>query len=315
MASSDFIIRRGDVRPVLTDALKNPDGTVAVLTGATVRFVMRAQTALAPSVNAVATVVSGPAGTVSYTFTATDSGVAGRFMGEWHVTFADTSTATFPPDGYLEIAVEEDLITPGGARLVGFGEVKDHLRIPNTDRTRDARLIEMIDSAAPIVEGLVGPVLQRQIVETYDGGNWFISLRSRPVLQVQSVIEYRGPIAYDLVQVANPALGTIYSYMFQPPGRIVRRTVGGGQAPFPTGADTVFVTYTAGLLKVPPHIREGTMELIRENFQQTEQRSSRTSAVSVDDQSPGITYPQQGFYVSPRVREILSPSRRHPSVA
>ena len=316
MATTDFVIKKGDTRPLLTATLTYSDGTTVNLTGATVRFVMRAQTAANPSTNAVATVtnVTAPA-TVSYAFTTTDTATAGRYMGEWHVTFSDASTLTFPTDGYLEITVEEDLVTAGGARIVGLGEVKDHLRIPNTDRSRDARLVEMIDASAPIIENLVGPVLQRQIVETYDGGMWFITLRSRPVLEVQSVIEYRGPIAYDLTQVANPALGTIYSYAFQPPGRIVRRTVGGGQAPFPTGADTVAVTYTAGYLRTPAWIREGTLELIRENFQQTEQRGQRSNALSVDDQTPSIATPLTGFYVSNRVREILSPGRRHPSVA
>lgn len=316
MATTDFVIKKGDTRPLLTATFTYSDGTTANLVGATVRFVLRAQTATAPSINALAVItnVTAPA-SVSYTFTAADTAVAGRYMGEWHVTFADASTLTFPTDGYLEVVVEEDLVTAGGARLVGLGELKDHLRIPNTDRTRDARLIEMIDAAAPIVENLTGPVLQRQVTESYDGGMWFITLRSRPVLEVQSVMEYRGPIGFDLTQVANPALGTIYSYMFQPPGRIVRRTVGGGQTAFPPGADTVYITYTAGLLRVPAHIREGTLELIRENFQQTEQRTGRTTSAGMDDQAPGVINPLSGYYVSPRVRELLSPGRRHPSVA
>ena len=316
MATVDFVIKKGDVRPVLSSTLTYADGSSVNLTGATVRFVMRAQTAISPTTNAAATVVTATApAVVSYAFTPADSAVTGRFMGEWHVTFADASLMTFPSDGYLEIVVEEDLVTAGGARLVGLGEVKDHLRIPNSDRSRDARLLEMIDSAAPIVENLTGPILQRQVVETYDGGSWFISLRSRPVLEIQSVVEFRGPIAYDLQQVANPALGTIYSYMFQAPGRIVRRTVGGGQTQFPPGADTIFVTYTAGMLKTPAHIREAVLEMIRENFQQTEQRGRRSNPLSVDDQDPGISLPLSGFYISARVRSLLTPNRRHPSIA
>ena len=315
MASADFSIRRGDVRPILNDVLRYADGSVADLTGgATVRFVMRGQTASVPTINAAAA-VGTLAGVVSYTFTGADTAVTGRYVGEWHVTFPNASTQTFPPDGYLELVVTEDLITPGGARLVGLGEVKDHLRIPTTDRTRDSRLIEMIDASTVVVENLTGPVLQRQVTESYDGGMWFITLRSRPVLEVQSVMEYRGPIGYDLTQVTNPALGTIYSYMFQAPGRIVRRTVGGGQTSFPPGADTVLITYTAGMLRVPFWVREGTLELIRENFQQTEQRSGRTTSSGMDDQAPGVVNPLSGYYVSPRVREILSPGRRHPSVA
>jgi hypothetical protein len=318
VASADLVIRKGDTKPVLSYTCTDSAGAAVNITGATVTFVMRAITATGPAVNAAATIVSGPAGTVSYTFTANDTAVAGPYAGEFHVTFGDGTKQTFPGDGYLEILVEEDLVTPGGARLVTLYEVRDHLRLQTTDRSRDARLVQMIDAVAPVVENISGPVLQRIYQnETYDGGNGFISLRHRPVLEVHSVVEFRGSIRYELTQVPTPDLGTTYSYMFEPPGRIVRRTVGGGMTSFPPGADQVFVTYTAGRATVPPNIREGTLELIRVNFQQTEQggrpQLGAAGGMSMDEIGGGAQ--MLGFFVPNRVKELLAPSGRHPSVA
>jgi hypothetical protein len=306
----DFKIKQGDTSPVLTDTFTYTDGSSPNLAGATVKFVMRALTATSTAVNAAATITSNtnPA-TVSYTFTAQDTAVAGQYVASWLVTFSGGATMTFPTEGYLELLVEENLTTPGGARLVSLGEVKDHLRFSDNNRTRDARLMKMIDAVAPVVENITGPIIQHVYQnETYDGGSWFIALRHRPVLSVSEVTEYRGPIAYPLTQVSTPRDGTIYSYMFEPPGRIVRRTVGGGITPFPPGADQVFVTYMAGYTSTPANVREGVLELIRINYDQTEQPGPAN-----DQDRFGATI--LGFFVPNRVRELLSPNKRHPILA
>lgn len=316
---ADFTIKRGDTSPVLYQTIKDYTGSPVDLTGATVTFVMRSTAGIAPTTNASATLLSpNTAGNVSYTWTAQDTAAAGTFMGEFHVTLSGGAKMTWPATGYLEVTIEEDLVTPGGARLVNLGEVKEYLRIPGTDRTHDAALVRMIDELAPVVEQITGPVLQRTYTdETYDGTNWFIELRHRPVLTVSSVVEYRGPIPYPLTQVQTPDKGTIYSYMFHAPGRIVRRTVGGGQTQFPPGADSVHVTYTAGYATVPAHIRAGMKELIRVNYQQTQQQTpNRGNAVwAAEDMVPEASTLMLGFLVPGRVREMLAPSRRFPRLA
>ncbi len=314
---ADFVCKQGDTTPVFTATIVDNSGNVVNLTGATVTFVSRSLQAANTTTNAAATIVAPTAGTVSYTPTAYDTAVAGRYMVEWHYTLAGGATGTYPVDGYQELTVEENLTTPGGQYLVSLNEVKDHLRIANSDHSHDYRLREMIYSAGPIVEGITGPILQRKYEnETYDGGVWFISLMHRPVLSVESVVEYRGPIAYNLTQVPTPDLGTIYSYMFEPPGRIVRRTVGGGSTPFPPGADAVFVSYTAGMQTVPANVVEATKELIRVNFQRTDVggRPAFNGGVSYGGEDDVPTAPAMGFLVPGRVREMLEPNRRHPSV-
>lgn len=319
MAGPDFTIKRGDTLPVLSDTLVYSDGSAVNLTGASVNFVMRPMTALAPTTNAVATVVSPTAGTVSYTFTTGDTAASGVFSACWRVTFSGGTLMTFPTVGQMEVSIEEDIITPGGQRIVGLGEALDYLGIQTTDRTRDAKILRFIDGATPVIEDITGPIIQRVYTnEKHDatGSTWWIVLRHRPVVSVSSVTEYRGPIPYPLTQIVTPDLGTIYSYMVDTPdGRLTRRTVGGGTTSFPPGTDTVWVTYTAGYTSPPLNVVEATLELLRDNFQPTQQgrppAGNPDATLDADIDKLGAN----GYFVSPRVRALLSPNKRHPRFA
>ena len=117
--------------------------------------------------------------------------------------------------------------------------------------------------------------------------------------------------------MTTPDQGSLYSYAFEPPGRIVRRTVGGGITTFPPGLQAVWVTYTAGYVTPPVNVVAGTLELLRVNYQQTQQAGRPQfgggGALTTMDEGPSA--PPMGFYVPNRVREMLSPSRRYPSLA
>ena len=314
-----FTIKKGDTHTPFTDSITDLTGAAVNLTTASsVQFVMRSQTASQPKVSAVGSIVTASTGAVSYTFTAQDTNVAGRYDAEWLVTWADSSVQRYPMRGYRSVSIEEDLSTAGGSRLVSLEEVRDHLRMDPLDVTFDARLLRLIDACTVAIENVTGPILQRVYQEeTYDGGQWYISLRHRPIINVMSVVEYRGPVPYVLTQVPTPDLGQIYSYTFEPSGRIVRRTVGGGVTPFPPGANQVFVTYTAGQLTVPPNVKEAALRLVDIHFQRSDLGGSglfsNGTASVIDDQLP--TGPPVGFFMPGVVRELLMPNRRHPSVA
>lgn len=318
MATADFFIKQGDTLPVLSDTLTYSNGSAVNLTGASVNFIMRALTASATTTNAAATIVTPASGTVQYTFTATDSATAGTYMANWFVTFSGGTTMTFPTDGYISVNIEENLTTPGGAMLLSLPEAKDHLNIPTADRTRDAKLLNFITELTPVIENFTGPILQRVIQnEKYDigPGTTWISLRNRPMLSLQSVTEYRGPIPYPLTQVATPDLGAIYSYEWESTGRVVRRTVGGGVTAFPAGITSVYVSYTAGRSAIPPNITGAVKELLRVHFQDTQQGPPRAGGGSFGQQDLEPTQEIMGFFISGKVREMLQPSRRHPSIA
>ena len=313
-------IKRGDTTPALTASLVDAAGVAVNLTAVTtVTMVMRSQSGVAPKVSAVASITNAATGAVSYTWTAQDTNLAGRYDVEWLINWNSGAVQRFPIQGYQSVSIEEDLSTSGGARLVSLEEIRDHLRIASGDRQFDARLLRLLDAITISIEGVTGPILQRIYTEEiYDGGNNFISLRHRPLVQVHSVVEYRGPIAYVLTQVPSPDLGTIYSYMFEPAGRIVRRTVGGGMTSFPPGPQTVFVTYTAGQVVVPANVKEATLRMFDLHFQKADLGGGRAfggasgGGFADDDLPKG---PPIGFFVPGVVRELLVPNRRHPSVA
>jgi hypothetical protein len=318
MAAFDFVIRQGDTLPVLTATMVDANGNAINLTGGSVIFVMRSLLSATPAITATATVVTPATGAVSFTFSATQTATAGRYLGCFVATLSSGSVQTFPADGYLELSIEENLSTPGGAQIVSLAEVKQHLSIPAANKASDARLVEIIHGVTPVVEKICGPVLQRTIDEWHDGGQCWVVPRHRPVLNLLACSEYVGPIEWNLAIIQDPAHGTPYSCMFDTAtGRIVRHTTGGGTQPFTAGSQTVHVSYVAGLATVPSNIAEGTKELIRVNFVQTERRrpgvGSSTALEPADDETPQREI--LGFFVPGRVRELLQPSRRRPGLA
>lgn len=104
----DFYLKRGDTGPTISAVLSDPAGVVD-LTGATVRFKMRLSDSGAIVVNAVATIVSAAAGSVSYGWEAADTAVAGTYLAEWEVTFGNGEVITFPNDGHLHVKIAGDL--------------------------------------------------------------------------------------------------------------------------------------------------------------------------------------------------------------
>jgi hypothetical protein len=197
--------------------------------------------------------------------------------------------------------------------LVTVAQVKAHLNFPDSDITHDDEIQTFIDGCQPVIENITGPIVQNTYTEFYDGGQASVLLRHRPIVSVTSVTEYRGSIAYTLTQVANASLGTPWSYTFEPTGRIVRRGIGGGEMAFPSGLAKVQVVYVAGQASTPANVTLAMLELVRHNWQLTQQggRPSFPSSYGADD-SP---YVPSGFAVPTRVLELLAPNRRGPSVA
>lgn len=103
----DFYIKQGDLLPYIEVILKNADGTIVNLTGATVMFRM-AKRGSTPKVNAAATIVgSASDGRVQYQWTSADTDTIGEFRAEWVVTFGNGKTQTHPNDTWHTIRILE----------------------------------------------------------------------------------------------------------------------------------------------------------------------------------------------------------------
>ena len=323
---ADFTTKQGDNALVFNDTLTNTDDstspptvTAVDLTGASVQFVMRALTATTPAINASATIGSpSTAGKVSYTPTATDTATAGMFNAYWIVTFGGGAVQRFPTNGYLTVEIQENLET-ANQTIVELDDVKDYLNLPATARSHDGELMRFIMACDGVIEGLAGDVLPHNRSEWYDGGQYWIHLRHRPLLELLAVSEWRGPIEFPLAIIQDPGHGSIYSVMVDQagnstgPSRIVRRTAGGGVIGFPNMPQSVHVTYVSGRKTIPDTIRQATLELIRVNYQQTQQGGGAWGGSTADDDAP--SGPSLGFFIPNRVRELLQRNRRHPRIA
>ena len=101
-----FHIKRGDTSPAIRYAL---EPATVVLTGATVRFQMRARNgAVLMDVAALVVTATGTP-TVEYSWQAGDTATAGLYEAEFRVTYADGKIETFPNDGFIPVRVNEDV--------------------------------------------------------------------------------------------------------------------------------------------------------------------------------------------------------------
>ena len=314
---ADFSAKAGDTAIVWNDTLTYSDNTPVNLTGATVNLVVRSLSQANPIINAAASIVTPLAGTVSYNPSATDTATVGEFMGNWVVTFSGGTVETFPTVGYLTVAIEQNLTAAGTQQLISVTYAKDVLNMQDVNRVHDEKILRWINACRPVIEGIAGPIIQQTFEEWHDGGHHQIVLRRRPsntygttpILIVNAISEYNGPIEWPLQIVSTPDEGVLYSVLVDGfSGIIERRTSGGGVQAFPDMPQSVHVWYTAGQSAVPDNVAEATAELLRQNYQATAQalRSGRSRG------GEEIPQPPMGFYVPGRVRELLAINRRAP---
>lgn len=94
---ADVTLVQGDTGPPLSGALKQPNQQAYDLTDAlAVRFQMRQENDRRYTVDAEATIVDADAGTVLYEWGANDLAVAGEYVCQFEIEFADMTVTTDP---------------------------------------------------------------------------------------------------------------------------------------------------------------------------------------------------------------------------
>ncbi|MFK7695410.1 BppU family phage baseplate upper protein [Paenibacillus sp. HJGM_3] len=102
-----FTIKAHDTTS-LRGTLKDANGSVVNLTGATVNFVV-VKRDLTPKFKRAAEITNAAGGQVQYSFTPTDTTEIGIFYGEFEVTYAGGAVETFPNEGHIRIMIGSDL--------------------------------------------------------------------------------------------------------------------------------------------------------------------------------------------------------------
>ncbi len=115
MASKiQYIIKRGDLLPVIREQLRDPDGRPADLTGASsVRFVYRKRDKSQLAVVRTATVINAASGLVEYTWQVDDTALADHYDAEWEVIYSGGRPLTYPNDSQIDLFIPLDLNSDG----------------------------------------------------------------------------------------------------------------------------------------------------------------------------------------------------------
>lgn len=211
----------------------------------------------------------------------------------------------------------------GPSALVSIDDVYAHLNIPTADQTTDlaAELQTFIDAATTLVEFVTGPVVPKQYTENHNGGGETIVLYNAPVMQVDSVTEYVGPVAYPLTLVTLGQTDSIgpYSYTLDDPasGIIRRRWSGGIAGPFIGGSRNIAITYWSGRAAVPGDVKLATLEDIRGLYTQTQYGPAAGGVGGAAGQIGDSWAPTRGNPVGtfPRLTALLKSAQRTPAIA
>jgi hypothetical protein len=105
-----MIVKQGDLFPDVEQTVKDENGVVVDLTGATVKFAMHE--ARNPSVVKIdgANGVDGPGGKIAYRWTGADTDTATTYEALFRVTPSGGADAfRVPTDGYIEVVVESKI--------------------------------------------------------------------------------------------------------------------------------------------------------------------------------------------------------------
>ena len=113
--AADFYIKAGNMRPPITLALKNADGSAADLSladGVVFRMTLKGADNSVIDDEDGAIDVDPTTGIVSYTWQAGDTDVAGKYEGEFTIIWPTDEPQTFPSKGYVQIEITKRLPLP-----------------------------------------------------------------------------------------------------------------------------------------------------------------------------------------------------------
>jgi len=191
---------------------------------------------------------------------------------------------------------------PGPTALVDLTTVKTHLNITTT--TNDTELTSMIDRATPIIEKIVGPVIQRIITdEQHEPTGATLALIERPVVSITTCTEFVGKVAYTITIITDPTTSGTYTATLDSDKGVLTRWATSSPREW---AGFVWVTYVAGRDSVPSNVEYATLELIRHMWDT--QRGGVSQRPGFD--AEGDVTPILGYLVPNRVIEGLLPDTR-----
>jgi hypothetical protein len=217
------------------------------------------------------------------------------------------------------------------ANIVSLQDVKTHLRYPNpeTPSADDTAIQKFISAADLCIQYECDDILPVLHSEYYDGGDFSVYLRHKPLLSVENVEEGWGWINYELdfVEVNSPgAVFSMFAYSIEDfqNSEISRRTAGNVQIPFRPGSGNVYIQYYSGEQTIPGNIILAELELIAHWWQNSQLRAVALAGSNVSyDAVSGQAYSRDtesgnqniNIGVPYRILEMIKSHRRSPIIA
>ena len=108
-AIADFYLKQGDTTSVLNRTLRDADGNVVDVTGATIVFSMMNSAGTVKVNLQSASIVTAAQGAVRYTWASADVDTVGTYRGEFKVTYSGGGIQRFPNDSYIVIEITDNV--------------------------------------------------------------------------------------------------------------------------------------------------------------------------------------------------------------
>ena len=254
-----------------------------------------------PDLTTVAPTVTGVVGvyTLNAPYVAT---MAGRHVVSWVATGTNACTSS---DVFNVLAADPGFI-------ISLADARRALRLTGTSTTTDEDLRDLIADATPIMEDIVGSILRKTRVETYDGGTSQINLLWPPLISITSIIESFGSNYARTLTAQDIFAGTgadSYGYTVDLTTGIITRRASGVAMCFMAGKRNIQVTYVSGRASARGNVLRATRMLIRDMWTQEQQR-----VPLVNGQPQGTTM-IRGLAVPNAVIEMCGDDTRAPGLA
>lgn len=179
--------------------------------------------------------------------------------------------------------------------IITLAEARSSLNLASGDTAKDSDIEFYVEAATPIIESIVGPVIVKSRVLTFDGGRDALVLP----YQISSVTSITEDGVATTDYTANLTAGIIY----------------GGDSPtrrtFEDGVQNIVVTVSVGSATVPKNVTLMARELVRHWWQttrQTQRSSFQATAQEVASQPLPVG-------VSRRLQELAADVNAQPGFA
>jgi hypothetical protein len=244
------------------------------------------------------TVTNGSTGNYSFNYPTTQAGLH-------QFTWTGTGANAFTSSDVFVVAAAN----PGF--MISLDEARKGLGTAAANTAKDEDLRDFIAAATPIMEDIIGSILPKTRIETFDGGQPNIALMYPPVISVTSVIETVGS-AWQRTLTAQPITGSsfdFYGYSVDLTTGIITRRASGLAMPFMQGLRNIQVTYISGRV-LAPNEALAARRLVK-HLWQSEQQNYAPAAASPE--AIGLT--PSGYAVPRVVLELCAASTRPQALA